>query len=202
MLKLLLTAAALLILFYSISPFSSKNSNISLEQSAFNHWQKIDNNGKHVAQNKGPWRCVIDTKTGLVWENKQVNEGISHYSWTYNQGDGREHINGSCTQLANCTTRDLIEAANREQWCGQKNWRLPSIEELQSLLDHSKPSPETKICDCFLPKTQRSSYWSETQVNTDKGLLYQALNFQTGEVKALPSTATVYVRLVSSTKAK
>ena len=33
-------------------------------------YQKIDNQGQTLAAWAGPWSCVLDHKTGLIWEVK------------------------------------------------------------------------------------------------------------------------------------
>lgn len=160
---------------------------------------KLDSSGKPIPQASGPWACVTDKLTGLTWENKSVDQGVHHAGWTYTwralpatrlRPGGQE---GSCTGLTRCDTAALVERANAARRCGFADWRLPTLPELQTLLDRSLPEPGPLICDCLFPHTQRSSYWTRTR-GEETG--HYGLNFQNGATRVFPDQASLFVRLV------
>jgi hypothetical protein len=87
---------------------------------------------------------VTDADTGLMWQqNKLFLESDSWYS-----------------AITYCQTISLA---------GYNDWRLPDINELQSLVDYSKITPS--IDTTFFPSTAWSEYWSST---TDVYKTYRA----------------------------
>ena len=88
-------------------------------------------------------------------------------------------------------SKTLGEASwNDAQSLIPKGWRLPTIDELFSVVDHTRGRPATR-----LPNTQSSYYWSATtyQINpTYAWLVY----FLDGDVLADSKTSTNYVRAV------
>lgn len=96
--------------------------------------------------------CVKDNVTGLVWEQK-VNDvkNIRHYAHNYswynpdsktngsdagkNNGAGAQNA-GTCQGSA-CDTYAYIQALNKANYCGYSDWRMPTVDELVSLLDYS-----------------------------------------------------------------
>jgi hypothetical protein len=79
---------------------------------------------------------VTDTETGLMW---QQGEG-GFMNWE--------------TALSYC--ENLVFPENQ----GYDDWRLPNINELQSLVDYSKHNPA--IDSYYFPYAVSSHYWSST----------------------------------------
>ena len=75
---------------------------------------------------------VTDTETGLMW---QQDEAL-YMNWE--------------TALSYCEDLELA---------GYDDWRLPNINELQSLVDYSKHNP---AIDTSFPNAESSGYWSST----------------------------------------
>lgn len=179
-----------------------RDADIALRQ-RFDHWQKLDTQGREIGNRQGPWSCVLDRRTGLVWENKSNDEGVHHGDWTYTWMDSgawaqrasalSQTPQGSCSKLRHCNTAALVEYANRQHWCGFSDWRVPELHELAGLLDTSYAAPQPLVCPCFLAHTARSSYWSNS---SDRYRRRQGLNFLSGEISTLPEHASLYLRLV------
>jgi len=77
---------------------------------------------------------VTNTDTGLMW---QQDTAPSTYNWQ--------------EALSYCETLTLAS---------HNDWRLPNVNELQSIVDYSTYSPS--INTTFFPNTLLSSYWSST----------------------------------------
>ena len=87
--------------------------------------------GNFVANGDG---TVTDTDTGLMW---QQGTETDTYKWEQ--------------ALSYCETSTLA---------GYNDWRLPNVNELQSLVDYSELIPS--INTTFFPNTQSSPYWSSS----------------------------------------
>lgn len=202
-LLLLIFIALLAAITHRLIAPAAPNAQPHSDRQRFPHWHKLDATGTRLDARDGPWACVVDSNTGLVWENKSRDEGIHAGVWTYSwiDSDGwqksRHRVmqtpQGSCAGLDHCNTAALVERANTEHWCGFNDWRIPELEELQTLLDTSYPPPGPLVCPCFLSNTARSSYWSNT---TDRYRQRLGLNFRNGDIKTFPEHASLYLRLV------
>ena len=69
--------------------------------------------------------CVYDAATGLTWESKQSNGPRSYKNLYTNVGNGPDDV------------ATYIETVNNSELCGYKNWRIPNLIELMSLVDYS-----------------------------------------------------------------
>lgn len=167
-------------------------------------YQKVNQYGRAMDAKTGPWACILDTKTGLLWENKTDDSGMHHSGWTYTfyendqSRDERESLfrDGSCESSGkgSCTTQALIDKSNQQKLCGQSDWRLPTKQELESLIDSSKPEQLPLIATAMFPHTKTSSYWTSTK-DTDGEKVF-ALNFTDGIGSYYSRKGAFYVRLV------
>jgi len=133
---------------------------------------------------------VTDNRTGLMWE-KLSDDGSIHdkdttYTWT----------NAFATKVA---------TLNSGSFAGYTDWRLPNVNELQSLANYGAVGPAVNTafntgcvaactvttCSC----TQSSLYWSSTTYQfTPSGAW--GVNFFVGFVNADAKTFSYYVRAV------
>jgi hypothetical protein len=88
------------------------------------------------------WACTKDNKTGLTWEVKTTDGGLhdvnSIYSWyepnaAQNSGNAGKKNGGYCRE-SRCDTYAYKNAVNAKKLCGAENWRLPTRNELMSLV--------------------------------------------------------------------
>jgi hypothetical protein len=89
------------------------------------------------------WQCTQDNVTGLVWETK--DPGTLNLTYTY-------------AQLAAYVTQ-----INNSQRCGYTNWRLPTANELESLVDFSLTNTALAAVDSTgfgFPNQHAGNYWS------------------------------------------
>ncbi|MFO6425255.1 DUF1566 domain-containing protein [Motilimonas sp. KMU-193] len=163
-------------------------------------YQKVHQQGHSIAPKSGPWHCVRDNETGLLWEVKSVQEGAHYYKSTYSwfwqqQGTPR---GGSCALAdgyAPCDTEQLINLFNHIQYCGVSDWRLPNLSELQSLLDYSAYHGRALVPAGLFPNTVRGPYWtSQWDQALDQPI---TVHFGTGEINHLSAQGVAWLRLVS-----
>lgn len=118
---------------------------------------KVSNSGKQLPDSavlgSGPddWACTYDSTTKLIWEVKSMDGGLRDQKWTYTWYNSTSPDNnkgtssgGTCKTSGRCDTEKFIQDVNQEGLCGAKDWRLPSVAELKSLVycsnDQRKPS--------------------------------------------------------------
>lgn len=95
--------------------------------------------------------CVKDNVTGLIWEGKEAS-GTRAGSNTYtNYGDGR--VGDASAYVA---------AVNALVLCGHTDWRLPTVDELQSIVDYGKPYPGPTINADVFVNTKKWVYWTSS----------------------------------------
>ena len=122
--------------------------------------------------NAEPWACVRDNHTGLIWEVKTNDGGIHDKDHTYRWG-GK-------TALVNQQARDdgwgdfyddwdtLVDGSNNKSLCGLSNWRVPTVNELTSIVNlgvhwnTSLPSTDPIDTDYFPNFTAWRRYWSSS----------------------------------------
>jgi hypothetical protein len=105
---------------------------------------------------------ILDTQTGLVWEKSQNKNKMT---W--------EEAMKYATSLG-------------------INWRLPTSQELFSIVHHTKLSPASG-----LPGIISANYWSSTTYATYTNLAWYVY-FYSGYVYYYDKTNTLYVRCVST----
>lgn len=86
----------------------------------FAGWEKVDGAGHKLPAYAPQYAAVIDQKTKLMWAinpDKYANFPNPAKKMTWHEA--RE---------------DWLTHVNRRAWCGHKDWRLPTVDELKSLL--------------------------------------------------------------------
>jgi len=107
----------------------------------------------HAVLGTGPddWGCVIDRVTALEWEVKEASGGVRDFRTLYtNHGDGRP---GDASAF--------VATVNANGLCGESDWRLPAVDELQGLADYGRASPQASIDPRFFPNTLAGIYWTQ-----------------------------------------
>ncbi|MCX8519953.1 MAG: DUF1566 domain-containing protein, partial [Rhodoferax sp.] len=114
--------------------------------------------------------CVKDNSTGRIWEGKNPVGSSSRLGTTkytnLNSTEVAQKFDGYKLVLA--TEDDLIaptnslgyvKLVNESGLCGYTDWRLPTLEELQAIVDANQ---NPKIDSTWFPNTQANSYWTST----------------------------------------
>ena len=167
---------------------------------------KLDINGR-VVQNstdEHPWHCVLDTNTSLIWETKTRDGGLQDanhtYSWyvTDNSTNGGfpGYQNKGICPLEKCNTQSYIDSINQNKLCNVTTWRLPTREELRSLVNYQIKYPGPVIDQYYFPNTSSQFYWSAVPDANDKDSAW-GIGFSFGYDYAYFKSDHGYVRLVS-----
>ncbi|MFC1857397.1 DUF1566 domain-containing protein, partial [Thermodesulfobacteriota bacterium] len=123
---------------------------------------KMDSQGNYIVDSATSWAMVRDNITGLIWEVK-TDDGSIHdkddkYTWCDNNPDTNGGNAGTCDNGTD--TEDFINVLNAENFGGFSDWRLPTREELRSIVDYGRYIPA--ISTDYFPNTVASNYWSST----------------------------------------
>ncbi|MDM7861934.1 DUF1566 domain-containing protein [Alteromonas sp. ASW11-36] len=173
---------------------------------------RLNQNGDEVDDVTQPWRCVRDNITGYVWEIKTAAAGLhatdNLYSWYQEEDNGgfegeRNGADTVCT-LAECNTSAYIAAVNAEGLCGFFDWRLPSHDELLSIVHYGVINTPL-VDESYFPETGQLSqaplwYWT-VQPNADgvqdeEAQAAWAIDFATGVDNFLNKRNAARIRLV------
>ncbi len=158
---------------------------------------KLDASGNSLNTGATSWNCVRDNATGLVWEVK-TDDGTLHdrdnkYTWystdSSNNGGNAGAANGGVN------TQDFVASVNAAGWCGENDWRLPTVEELRSIANLSRYNPAVDID--YFPHTRSSYYWSSSPARySNLGEHAWTVNFVLGHGHFEDKSTSYYVRLV------
>jgi len=141
-------------------------------------YTKLDANGNVLPDSATTWGMVKDNVTGLIWENKTVDGSIHDAGKTYTWDDAQSVF---------------IAQLNASNFGGHNDWRLPSREELRSIVDYSRYNPA--INTGYFPNTQSNSYSSSS---TDASYTSRAwlMSFYYGSDGSYAKSNSYYVRAV------
>jgi hypothetical protein len=152
--------------------------------------------------------CVQDNNTGLMWEAKTADGGLHDWFKDYTHYDSTTEaqkldpafgfpVNPTQTEIDAATNsigfRNIV---NSQALCGFSDWRLPTADELQSIVDYGVGSSGPSIDANWFPNTANSIYWSASPV---VGFPYGAwsLGFSYGVVdRGMSRYDRAYIRLV------
>jgi len=133
---------------------------------------KLSAAGKELAASAKTWAQVLDRKTDLIW--------------TANTVGPRAQFADAKKLAENCGVGDHTD------------WRLPTIEELLSLVDYTrcKPAIDTAFFRC-----ESSWYWSSTPDAESPSVYAWYVYFNYGGSYVYLRSGTAFVRAVRSARA-
>lgn len=123
---------------------------------------KLGIRGNELKEDAGQWACVVDMRSGLSWEVKNSNGGLRDkkhsYSWFDPSHENLKGIadGGRCKGGIQCDTNAYIQALNAQNFCGHSDWRLPTREEIQQLVEMGHNKTEATINQKLFPDTEPS----------------------------------------------
>lgn len=97
--------------------------------------------------------------------------------------------------------KDADQACKDLNFAGYKDWRLPTVKELFSIVDHTKGAGDNEpaIDIAFFPDTKCSRYWTSTPTAWDTSGVW-CVGFGSGGVATSGKGSRNYVRPVRSSK--
>ncbi|MDX2481399.1 MAG: DUF1566 domain-containing protein, partial [Desulfuromusa sp.] len=146
------------------------------------------------------WGCTRDNMTGLTWEIKSET-GLQGKDSTYSWNNPTGTVNGGQSGLVNggicegslCDTLAYINKINEAGLCGISDWRLPTREELLSIVNNGSFKPAADLR--FFPNTAPDYYWSSSPYSEMGGSAWQVY-FLSGEAYPDEKNQSKKVRLV------
>jgi len=131
-------------------------------------YTKLDGSGVALPDSATSWVMVKDNVTGLIWEIKTKKDGVKNYEDpndadnNYTWYDSNPVTNGGNPGTIGNDTEVFLKALNDAHYGSFSDWRLPTIKELESIINYSIASPGSTINSGYFPNTQSSFYWSST----------------------------------------
>lgn len=142
-------------------------------------YTKLDEDGEPLPESTEEWAMVRDNERGLIWEIKNRDRDSVHfYAERFSWEDLQE---------------GFIDPLNEESFGGFSDWRLPTAEELSTLMITSTRVPMVDL-DLF-PYTRPGSYWTGL-FRTDTPDYACHVDFYLGNVHYSPKSQKNYARAV------
>lgn len=155
------------------------------------------------------WGCTRDNVTGLIWEIKTDDNGLRDKDWTFTWYDTNATVNGAnvgtlgdgstCNStLPQCNTtayRNALNAlAGAARLCAATDWRLPTANELSSLVNADVP--DFVFDTVWFPNTAIGDYYWTAETYAPNVSFAWYVNHNWGSVFAYPKNFNQSVRLV------
>jgi hypothetical protein len=168
-------------------------------------------------------KCIVDEQTGLIWEQKTDNGGLRDKDWVYTwrntnglgNGGGTSPIQpiaegslgttDTCAGLDDkaCNTSTYISQLNAAAYCGFNDWRLPTLNELEHLVDYgasraansTAQSADAVVPSLFKARNLKTHYWSQS-VNATQIEQAWGVDFDTGRSQSKAKTTAYPIRAV------
>lgn len=125
---------------------------------------------------------VTDNSTGLIW--KRCSEGLS----------GAKCEDGT---VKTYNWKEAKNAAETSKFAGRQDWRLPTIKELDTIVEYQCSMPA--INQTVFPATPALNFWSSSLYSGYPNGAWN-LNFNDGVRDSCSMNYSLYVRLVRSGK--
>lgn len=179
---------------------------------------KISNSGAELPESAtlgsdfDDWACTRDNVTGLIWEVKTTTglRSQNHtYTWfnssntwfnTSNPDEGSGIASGgTCETTGRCDTEKYVADVNTGMGlCGAADWRMPTVRELQSIVNLNNLYYDEEIDPAYFPSPP-SLVWSDLPHLAYISAAW-SVNLRNGGIGADNPARDLYVLLVRGGK--
>lgn len=147
-------------------------------------WSKLDAHGQSVSLSSETWDAVLDRGHRLMWTVNSAQAGDEPHP---------------CRQARWRTASEALSELNYQAWCGHRDWRLPSIDELLTLTYTEDGSSEYRISGTLFPDLRGDGvYWSSTRFEQTR--LLQVHAFSDAPDDPRQAGVYAYVRFVRTVR--
>ncbi|RVU82732.1 DUF1566 domain-containing protein [Leucothrix sargassi] len=174
-------------------------------------YTKLNSDGQSLPADATTWSCVKDNVSGLIWESKkgkgsgQGTAGLhgsddKYYSLKNNGGNFTlpscfgHSLSDTSTY---CYTENFVNSVNEEGLCGISNWRMPSVIELESLVNYDSRTFGIAIDTNYFPETATAERYLSSSTAAEDNTRRLGINFTQGNMTSSPYFFNGHVRLVS-----
>jgi hypothetical protein len=170
-------------------------------------YKKYDSNGVLLKDNTPQWTCVYDMYNGLMWETNSADDVMRYsknlYSWFDPQSKSFQGVadGGRCKGDSDCDTASYVQAMNKQNYCGHNDWRLPTREQMQTLVYLDNGNENVKINKQYFPQTMPSWYWTSSE-NSNRDELAWYVLFRNGSALNDLKERPKHIRLVRMSNIK
>ena len=172
-------------------------------------FKKLNTSGNPAADNDPIFACIEDNVEGLVWQVKSIEDSTDQYSWYSNNINENAGVAGtqevaelSCDATYDprypndfCNSQAYIDRINAAGLCGSNDWRLPTADELISLMDFSAAGSHVDG-QFFTDVTAGDMSFLTSNTSIADTSKVKVVNFTTGNVEDQPKADAGYIRLV------
>lgn len=123
--------------------FLSRGLATAVTQSVPPRFTKLDSRGVDLPADATAWSMVLDNRTKLIWEVKTDDETI--------------HDTDNAFKAWAEAEKNFIGALNKNKFGGFSDWRLPTVDEIQTI--YKKGNTEPYIDTAYFPNTTPGKYW-------------------------------------------
>ena len=121
---------------------------------------------------------VSDARRNLMWQDNAAAAG-THRPWLTEENDGACQLNPTSTACYNTSGYTVTTYCSDLTLGGYTDWRLPTVTELEGIVDYSKEHPS--IDTAYFNHVSSSGYWSSSTWENYKGNAW-IVYFDNGDV--------------------
>ncbi len=161
---------------------------------------KMDAQGNYLPDSANSWAMVYDEVTGLMWEVKTDDGSVHDKDNTYTWYDSNPETNGGYAGTAGdgTDTEDFINALNAGNYGGHTDWRLPTVNELTSIINYD--AWDSAVNSKYFPNAVSPGHWTSTTGAKNSNSAWY-VNFFSGWCAYPVKSSSYHVRAVRANHA-
>ena len=175
---------------------------------------KVSSSGAELSADSRQWACLKDNVNGLIWEKKTSDGGLhdQHDSFVWYNTDpasnggspGFVKSSGSTCEgyvagdpSTYCNTQAFVQRVNTVGYCGYRDWRMPTVEELGGIVSLNKVAPV--FSQDILPRGTGNAVWTASVIPRYPGFAWH-IYLNDGYAHGTDRSGNLPVLLVHSTQ--